>query len=132
MTSSELPEATVDTRPDAQRTTLTTIRPASPEPEITAAGLPDPLGDLADPSHLRLEQYLPGDILGGSSPTPRISWEIASAPTGWTATSAELEITRTDLAGAPLASPWPPPTASWSPGPPRRSSPASASPCECA
>ena len=105
MTSSELPEATVDTRPDAQRTTLTTIRPASPEPVITAAGLPDPLGDLADPSHLRLEQYLPGDILGGSSPTPRISWEIASAPTGWTATSAELEITRTDLAGAPLAAP---------------------------
>ena len=95
----------MDTDSSPQRPILTTIRPVAPEPEITADALPDPLGDLAAPGHLRLEQYLPGDVLGGARPAPRISWEIASAPAGWRATGAELEITRTDLAGAPLAAP---------------------------
>ena len=93
----------MDTRPSAESTTLTTIRPTVPEPGITASALPDPLGDLAAPDHLRLEQHLPGDVLGGASPAPRLSWEIASAPAGWRATGAELEITRTDPAGTPLA-----------------------------
>ena len=31
---------------------LTTIRPTVPEPEITAGGLADPLGDHADPTRL--------------------------------------------------------------------------------
>ena len=95
----------MDTDSSPQRPILTTIRPVAPEPEITADALPDPLGDLAAPGHLRLEQYLPGDVLGGARPAPRISWEIASAPAGWRATGAELEITRTDLAGAPIAAP---------------------------
>ena len=59
---------------------LTTIRPTVPEPEITAGGLADPLGDLAAPTHLKIEQYLPGDVLGGAHPAPRPSWESASAP----------------------------------------------------
>ena len=84
---------------------LTTIRPTTPEPEITAARLADPLGALSDPSHLRIEHYLPGDVLGGATPAPRLSWEIATAPAGWTPVSAELEITRTDPAGRPLADP---------------------------
>ena len=84
---------------------LTTIRPTAPEPEITAARLADPLGALSDPSHLRIEHYLPGDVLGGATPVPRLSWEIATAPAGWTPVSAELEITRTDPAGRPLADP---------------------------
>ena len=79
---------------------LTTIRPTVPEPEITANGLADPLGDLAAPTHLKIEQYLPGDVLGGAHPAPRLSWEIASAPAGWAPTGADLEITRTDAAGA--------------------------------
>ena len=95
----------MDTDSSPQRPILTTIRPVAPEPEITADTLPDPLGDLAAPGHLRLEQYLPGDVLGGARPAPRISWEIASAPADWRATGAELEITRTDLAGAPIAAP---------------------------
>lgn len=49
---------------------LTTIRPTVPEPEITAGGLADPLGDLAAPTHLKIEQYLPGDVLGGAHPAP--------------------------------------------------------------
>ena len=81
---------------------LTTIRPTVPEPEITAGGLADPLGDLAAPTHLKIEQYLPGDVLGGAHPAPRLSWEIASAPAGWAPTGADLEITRTDAAGTPL------------------------------
>ncbi|WP_026409958.1 family 78 glycoside hydrolase catalytic domain [Actinomyces dentalis] len=84
---------------------LTTIRPTVPEPEITAGGLADPLGDLAAPTHLKIEQYLPGDVLGGAHPAPRLSWEIASAPAGWAPTGADLEITRTDAAGTPLGEP---------------------------
>lgn len=84
---------------------LTTIRPTVPEPEITAGGLADPLGDLAVPTHLKIEQYLPGDVLGGAHPAPRLSWEIASAPAGWAPTGADLEITRTDAAGTPLGEP---------------------------
>ena len=95
----------MDTDSSTQRPILTTIRPTVPEPEITAAALPDPVGPLAAPDHLRLEQYLPGDVLGGARPAPRISWEIASAPAGWRPAAAELEITRTDLAGTPLAAP---------------------------
>lgn len=88
-----------------EQSTLTTIRPTEPEPEITAAGLTDPVGPLASPSHLKIEQYLPGDVLGGASATPRLSWEIATAPAGWTPTGADLEITRTDAAGTALAEP---------------------------
>ena len=84
---------------------LTTIRPTVPEPELTADGLADPLGDLAAPTHLKIEQYLPGDVLGGAHPAPRLSWEIASAPAGWAPTGADLEITRTDAAGTPLGEP---------------------------
>lgn len=86
-------------------TTLFPIRPLTPEPELRAANLPDPVGPLAAPSHLKLEQYLPGDVLGGAATVPRLSWEIATAPAGWKATSAELEVTRTDAAGTPLAAP---------------------------
>ena len=86
-------------------TTLFPIRPLTPEPELRAANLPDPVGPLAAPSHLKLEQYLPGDVLGGAATAPRLSWEIATAPAGWKATSAELEVTRTDAAGTPLAAP---------------------------
>ena len=50
---------------------LTTIRPTVPEPEITAGGLADPLGDLAAPTHLKIEQYLPGDVLDGVWEAPR-------------------------------------------------------------
>ena len=46
----------MDTDSSPQRPILTTIRPVAPEPEITANALPDPLGDLAAPGHLRLEQ----------------------------------------------------------------------------
>ena len=63
----------MDTDSSTQRPILTTIRPTVPEPEITAAALPDPVGPLAAPDHLRLEQYLPGDVLGGAHPAPRIS-----------------------------------------------------------
>lgn len=86
-------------------TTLFPIRPLTPEPELRAAELADPVGPLAAPSHLKLEQYLPGDVLGGAATAPRLSWEIATAPAGWKATSAELEVTRTDAAGTPLAAP---------------------------
>lgn len=84
---------------------LTTIRPTTPEPEITAAALADPVGPLAAPTHLRIEQYLPGDVLGGASATPRLSWEVPTAPEGWSATGAELEVTATDPAGTPLSEP---------------------------
>ncbi|WP_172121074.1 alpha-L-rhamnosidase [Actinomyces faecalis] len=86
-------------------TTLFPIRPLTPEPELRAADLADPVGPLAAPSHLKLEQYLPGDVLGGAAAAPRLSWEIATAPAGWKATGAELEVTRTDAAGTPLAAP---------------------------
>lgn len=86
-------------------TTLFPIRPLTPEPELRAAELADPVGPLAAPSHLKLEQYLPGDVLGGAATAPRLSWAIATAPAGWKATSAELEVTRTDAAGTPLAAP---------------------------
>lgn len=115
---------------------LTTIRPTVPEPEITAGGLADPLGDLAAPTHLKIEQYLPGDVLGGAHPAPRLSWEIASAPAGWAPTGADLEITRTDAAGTPWASPKSSPlrrpTACSRPGPPRPWPPATAWSCGCA
>ena len=77
-------------------------RPTAPEPRIAAADLPDPVGPLAAPTHLRLDQYLPGDVLGGASGTPRLSWEVATAPEGWQPTAAELEITRTALDATPL------------------------------
>ncbi|MDO4243097.1 MAG: family 78 glycoside hydrolase catalytic domain [Actinomyces sp.] len=80
-------------------------RPTIPEPPITAAALPDPVGRLAAPSHLRLERHLPGDVLGGAAPSPRLSWEVASAPAQWAPTDAELEITRTCLDGTALGEP---------------------------
>lgn len=94
------------TQPAAPTTPdLFPARPLTPEPELRAADLPDPVGPLAAPTHLRLEQYLPGDVLGAASPTPRLSWEVPSAPAGWTPTTAELEITPTTAAGTPLAEP---------------------------
>ncbi|WP_306468505.1 alpha-L-rhamnosidase, partial [Actinomyces sp. 186855] len=81
---------------------LTTIRPLTPEPEITIDALTDPVGDLAAPTHLTIDQYLPGDVLGGATATPRLSWEVATAPALWRATAAELEVTRTDAAGRAL------------------------------
>ena len=36
--------------------TLFPIRPLTPEPELHAANLPDPVGPLAAPSHLKLER----------------------------------------------------------------------------
>ncbi|CED89957.1 alpha-L-rhamnosidase [Actinomyces succiniciruminis] len=96
-----LPEVSVS-KPDG---VLPSARPAVPEPAITAAALPDPVGELAAPTHLKFEQYLPGDVLGGAAPAPRLSWEIATAPAGWTPTDAEVELTRTDPAGIPIATP---------------------------
>ena len=81
---------------------LTTIRPLTPEPVLTIETLTNPVGVLAAPTHLKIDQYLPGDVLGGATATPRLSWEIPTAPAGWSATGAELEITRTDAAGRPV------------------------------
>ncbi len=89
-------------RRSAQRTPLTPTRPTTPEPTITAAALPDPIGPLAAPRHLRIEHHLSGDVLGGAWPAPRLSWEVPTAPALWTPTRAELEITRTALNGTPL------------------------------
>ncbi|SDM66633.1 alpha-L-rhamnosidase [Actinomyces ruminicola] len=99
----EVPIAQVHGAPGTN--SLPHARPAAPEPTITAVGLPDPVGDLAAPTHLKFEQYLPGDVLGGASPTPRLSWEIPTAPAGWSPAAAEAELTRTDAAGNPLAAP---------------------------
>ncbi|MBW3068480.1 family 78 glycoside hydrolase catalytic domain [Actinomyces sp. 594] len=85
--------------------TLPAAHPSTPEAALTAAALPDPVGELTAPTHLKFEQYLPGDVLGGASPTPRLSWEIPTAPAGWSPTDAEVELTRTDPAGNPLGSP---------------------------
>ena len=81
---------------------LTTIRPLTPEPRLAIETLTNPMGVLAAPTHLKIDQYLPGDVLGGATATPRLSWEIPTAPAGWSATGAELEITRTDAAGRPV------------------------------
>ncbi|MDU0347577.1 hypothetical protein, partial [Actinomyces sp. MRS3W] len=80
----------------SSRSALPQARPTVPEPVITAADLADPVGPLAAPTHLRLEQFPPGDVLGGASSAPRLSWEIATAPARWSPARAELEVTRTD------------------------------------
>ncbi|VEG29251.1 alpha-L-rhamnosidase [Actinomyces howellii] len=86
-------------------TSLPHARPSVPEPAVTTSALPDPVGPLAAPSHLRLEQYLPGDVLGGASASPRLSWEVTSAPVDWVSVGAELEITRTGPDGRALGAP---------------------------
>lgn len=83
-------------------------RSATPEPRPTITSLADPVGPLAAPSRLRLEHLLPGDVLGGATATPRLSWEVPTAPQDWQPTDAQLEITRTALDGTPLPGANPP------------------------
>ena len=69
---------------------LTTIRPLTPEPILTIETLTNPVGVLAAPTHLKIDQYLPGDVLGGATAntgwSAPISYEVGLlAPEDWTA-----------------------------------------------
>ncbi len=83
--------------------------------EEGAPRLTDPVGDLAAPTRLRVDHHRAGyEVLGGTGPSPSLSWEVPTAPSGWTQTVAEVEVTRT----SPLTVPAPktaPPQASAAP-----------------
>ena len=61
----------------------------------------DPVGPLAAPERLRADHHRAGaDVLGGTGAAPALSWEVPSAPAGWTQERVDVEITRTAV-GAP-------------------------------
>lgn len=61
----------------------------------------DPVGPLAAPVRLRVDHHRAGTtVLGGTGATPALSWEVPTAPAGWTQATTEVEITRHPV-GAP-------------------------------
>ncbi len=54
----------------------------------------DPIGPLSAPSRLRADRLPAGAALGATGPMPRLSWEIAAAPAGWSQARAEVEVRR--------------------------------------
>ena len=71
----------------------------NPALDPTAPATPDPVGTLTAPVRLRADHLTPGDVLGAVRATPSLSWEVPTAPAGWTQTSAEIELTRGTVGG---------------------------------
>ncbi|MDU0349116.1 hypothetical protein RWX45_09830, partial [Actinomyces sp. MRS3W] len=82
--------------PDA--TSLTDLlHAAAPKPT-------DPVGPLAAPVRLRVDHHRPDHpVLGGTGPTPSLSWEVPTAPAGWAQARAEIEVARADVGALPGA-----------------------------
>ncbi|WP_342372130.1 family 78 glycoside hydrolase catalytic domain [Propioniciclava soli] len=70
-----------------------------PAPFPTAADLPDPRGPLGTPTRLRFEHLPPGDALGIATATPRLSFDVPSAPAGWQLASVTVEVTCGPIGG---------------------------------
>ena len=55
----------------------------------------DAVGPLAAPTRLRVDHHRAGtDVLGGTTATPALSWQVPTAPALWRQASAEIEVTR--------------------------------------
>ncbi|MDO4900501.1 alpha-L-rhamnosidase [Actinomyces sp.] len=80
---------------------------SSPNTDLLTAAAPDmsdPVGPLAAPERLRVDHHRPDKpVLGGTGPTPALSWEIPAAPTGWRQARTEIEIVRAGVGALPAA-----------------------------
>ncbi|MDO4260017.1 MAG: family 78 glycoside hydrolase catalytic domain [Actinomycetaceae bacterium] len=54
--------------------------------------VPDPIGPLTAPTHLRVDAFVPGNVLGTGNPSPCLSWILPSAPKGWDQNAYDIEI----------------------------------------
>ncbi len=84
-----------------------TATPGAPNTSLLTAAAPDaadPVGPLAAPERLRVDHHRPDKpVLGGTGPTPALSWEVPSAPVGWTQARAEVEVVRGPVGALPAA-----------------------------
>ncbi len=70
----------------------------APAPELS-----NPVGALAAPVRLRVDHHRAGtEVLGGTFATPALSWEVPSAPQGWSQARAEIEIARGAVGSQPV------------------------------
>ncbi|MBM6980460.1 MAG: alpha-L-rhamnosidase N-terminal domain-containing protein, partial [Actinomyces succiniciruminis] len=79
----------------------------APNAGLLTAAAPDatdPVGPLAAPHRLRVDHQRPDlSVLGGTGPTPALSWEVPTAPAGWSQAHAEIEIVRANVGALPAA-----------------------------
>ncbi|SDN77740.1 alpha-L-rhamnosidase [Actinomyces ruminicola] len=90
------PEMLVSTHHSSQPAASTS--PTARGADLLTAPAPDvidPVGRLAAPVRLRVDHHRPDrPVLGGTGSAPALSWEVPTAPAGWTQARAEIEIAR--------------------------------------
>ncbi|WP_099330320.1 family 78 glycoside hydrolase catalytic domain [Actinomyces ruminis] len=101
------PEMLVSTPHFSRPTTAfsTTDSPTIGSADLLSAAAPapaDPVGPLAAPVRLRVDHHRPDlPVLGGTSSTPALSWQVPTAPAGWVQSRAEIEVARSVVGSLP-------------------------------